>query len=278
MIGFMKGHSNFNLLSLSSSDSSSPLARDLSKAFASKKKAVKKTVKKSSAKKTKKTTAKKSPASKTATKKTSTPPDSKKVTVKVKMRSSRKVTALKKLAPVEREARFESIESKETIDLFDKSYPSELVNLLLTVKPQSVRQMFLQVLKFKKKAYIEFFILYYYREYLRDPLPLTVPRVPSKDPMPNYYALLGVSRDSTQDEILEAGKYLLKAFKEDSFPKADRKQAEKNIQEIKEAFNILKNEEKRKEVDCSLPSMNYLYPPRDRLWGVKLSRLLAERV
>lgn len=198
------------------------------------------------------------------------------VVVKAKTRSSRKVNQLLRLTPAERERHLTTIEADETIALFERSYPSELVNFLLTVKSQACRRMFLQALRHRKKGFLDILTLYYYRDYLRDPLPLTVQAVPSREPMTNDYALLGVARDSTEAEILEAGKCLVKALREENFPRAERRQAGKNLVEMKEAFGRLRSPGKRQELASRLPSMNYLYPPRDRLWLSKLHRLQAE--
>jgi DnaJ family protein C protein 11 len=66
----------------------------------------------------------------------------------------------------------------------------------------------------------------------------------------DFYALLGVSRDATKDDIAKAYRKLAKTFHPDKIRDPDQKKlAEQRFHDIKEAFDILHDEGKRKIYD-----------------------------
>lgn len=65
--------------------------------------------------------------------------------------------------------------------------------------------------------------------------------------MKDYYSILGVSRNATQEEIKEAYKRLAKKYHPDRNP--GDKSAEEKFKEINEAYQVLGDPEKRKQYD-----------------------------
>ncbi|MFW6414973.1 MAG: DnaJ C-terminal domain-containing protein [Thermodesulfobacteriota bacterium] len=63
----------------------------------------------------------------------------------------------------------------------------------------------------------------------------------------DYYQILGVSRNASQQEINKAYKKLARQYHPDFNP--DDKESEKKFKEINEAYNVLKDPEKRKKYD-----------------------------
>lgn len=66
-------------------------------------------------------------------------------------------------------------------------------------------------------------------------------------PATDYYKSLGVSRDATADEIKKAYRKLAKKYHPDAKP--DDKEAAARFKEIQEAFEVLGDDEKRKNFD-----------------------------
>ncbi|MHA1369707.1 MAG: DnaJ domain-containing protein [Promethearchaeota archaeon] len=69
----------------------------------------------------------------------------------------------------------------------------------------------------------------------------------SSDNKRDYYEVLGVSRDATQDEIKRAFRRLAKKYHPDMNP--NDKDAEERFKEINEAYSVLSDREKRERYD-----------------------------
>ena len=67
----------------------------------------------------------------------------------------------------------------------------------------------------------------------------------------NYYEILNVTKDASQKEIRQSYKALMKKYHPDIF-KGDKARAEKLSMEINAAYDVLSNEETRREYDLSL--------------------------
>lgn len=67
-------------------------------------------------------------------------------------------------------------------------------------------------------------------------------------PRKDYYEILGISRDATQEEIKKAYKKLAKKWHPDLNPE-NKKEAEEKFKEITEAYQVLSDPEKRAQYD-----------------------------
>ena len=70
--------------------------------------------------------------------------------------------------------------------------------------------------------------------------------------MKNYYELLEVSKNASSEIINKVYKFKIKQNHPDLFQGEEKLKAEEITKELTEAYNILSNEEKRKEYDASL--------------------------
>jgi len=173
-----------------------------------------------------------------------------------------------------REEYFENASPEEIIKIFEESYCSSIVNFLLDLKKSTAKRIFELIIRHKKRAFLNVITLYYYKDYLINPLPLTLEAVDGQE-MPNHYAILGVPREVSHDDLKIAYKLLSSSFSADSFPPAERKASEERLREIDASFEILKNQKRRKDLDNNLPNINYLYPRRDQCWLESVNRLVS---
>ena len=182
-----------------------------------------------------------------------------------KRKNPRLVQNLLLMSSSELEEHFMKVRPEEIVRLFEESYPSDIVNIFLGLKRARCRQLFSVVTGHRKKAYLDTITLYYYKDYLTNPLPLQL-NGSGGDSVPNYYAIVGMARDASEDEIDEASKLLTRAFKPQCFAPGDRKMGDLRLKEIKGAFERLRSPKRRDEVNRILPSVNYFYPKRADSW------------
>jgi DnaJ-class molecular chaperone len=71
----------------------------------------------------------------------------------------------------------------------------------------------------------------------------------------NYYEMLNIDKNASKEEIVQAFRKMIKTCHPDRIKdKAEKQMAEEKFQQITEAFNILKDDAKRKEYDEKLES------------------------
>jgi curved DNA-binding protein CbpA len=68
----------------------------------------------------------------------------------------------------------------------------------------------------------------------------------------DFYAVLGVPRSATAEQIKDRFLQLTREKHPDRFPGADKQRAELEFQEITQAFNLLSNAERRRQHDLEL--------------------------
>ena len=169
---------------------------------------------------------------------------------------------------------FETSSVEKLQSVFDESYAADLVNVLLDLKKATVKRFFELLGSSRKRAVAETAALYYYKEYLTNPLPLQV-ETGSGETVPNYYAILGVPRGVSEDDLKTAYKLLVRAHSPESFSPTMRKAGGDGLAGILDAYSNLKTPQKRHEADGLLPNINYLYPRRDQSWLEAVQRVLG---
>jgi hypothetical protein len=167
---------------------------------------------------------------------------------------------------------FEKSPPETLIEVFEESYSSDLVNLLLDLKKATVRKFLETLTAHRKRGVVEVATLFYYKEYLTNPLPLQV-ETETGAIVPNYYAILGVPRDVSDEDLKTAHRLLSRAHDPEAFSPLVRKSGEARLAEIEDAYANLKNPPRRQSADRLLPNISYLYPRRDQSWLESVQRL-----
>ncbi len=126
-------------------------------------------------------------------------------------RSSRHTQLLLEMAQEERSSYFRDSPANTLLKVFEESYLSALVNVLLDMKRSEVRRLFERLVLLRKRVMIPALTLYQYKEYLINPLPLTISSTNGLD-VPNYYSILGIPRESSAEDLKEAHKLLSRAY------------------------------------------------------------------
>jgi curved DNA-binding protein CbpA len=88
----------------------------------------------------------------------------------------------------------------------------------------------------------------------------------------DFYAVLGVPRNATTEQIKDRFLQLTREKHPDRFPGADKQRAELEFQEITQAFNLLGNAERRRQHDLEL-----LRPSSQKADPGELSRVYLQR-
>ena len=168
---------------------------------------------------------------------------------------------------------FEITPATDLLKIIEESYFSDLVNIWLDLKKSLVRDLFQKILRQRKRLLVPAMVLYFYKDYLTNPLPLALTDEFGES-VPNYYAMVGLPRDVDEAAVREAHRLLQHAHDPSDFAPADREIARRKLAEINEAFSVLKNEKKRQAVDQRLPNIHYYYPSWDQAWLECLKRFL----
>lgn len=74
--------------------------------------------------------------------------------------------------------------------------------------------------------------------------------------MKDYYQVLGVNKDAVQEEVKSAFRRLALCYHPDLNPQG-QKQAEEKFKEINEAYQVLGNEDKRRQYDYLMAFTQY---------------------
>ena len=167
---------------------------------------------------------------------------------------------------------FDDAPVDKLLAVLDQSYASDLVNVLLDVKKSTVKNLLGRLYKTRKRRVMDVSTLYYYKDYLTNPLPLEL-ETEGGIKMPNFYAILGVPRDAKYEDLKEAHRLLARAHGPEIFSPSMRKASDERRQEINNAYNQLKNPQKREKADRLLPNMGYFYPRRDQSWLEAVRRI-----
>ena len=188
--------------------------------------------------------------------------------------SSSLIEALEKKTPDELDSFLLDGPTDKLKEVVMGCYCSELVNLLLDAKKASVRAFFLRAVTSCKRAITPVVSLYSYRVYLTNPLPLTL-KGSDGEPHTNYFVLLGVNLNATDDEVSESYKLLSKAHAPEAFSPRHRRMGEERLDEIKASHKRLKTSDDRRETRALLSSHpDYCFPRRDALWADAASSIM----
>lgn len=92
--------------------------------------------------------------------------------------------------------------------------------------------------------------------------------------MQNYYNILGVSRNATEQQIRDRFRHLARQRHPDRFQGADKEKAESEFQAITQAHNVLTNPDRRRQHDLELarPETQRQGVDRQQLARVHLQR------
>ncbi len=154
-------------------------------------------------------------------------------------------------------------------------YCADLVNLLLDTKRSSVRSLFLRSAASFKRLLTPVVTLYNYRIYLLNPVPLSL-KGSDGELHPNYYALLGVPPDASDEEVTGAYKLLARAHAPESFSPQSRNIGEERLEELTAAHKRLKTAEARQETHellCKNPE--HCFPQRQTSWTEATNAILT---
>jgi len=91
----------------------------------------------------------------------------------------------------------------------------------------------------------------------------------------NYYSILGVPQNATTDQVRSRFLQLAQKLHPDRFQGEGKEEAERNFQEITEAFNVLSNPTRRRVYDQELtqqPAMEQSGPDPEQLVKVYMQR------
>ncbi len=187
-----------------------------------------------------------------------------------KRRSTKHTDAWTALSATELEQHLLETPPTAILEAFEESYTADVVNVLLDLRKSVARRLFESLVSVRKRAMVSVVAMYYYKEYLMNPLPLEV----GNDRTPNYYAILGIPRDADPQDIKMAHRLLVKAHDTENFSPPMRAAGLERVAEINDAFRHLQSDEKRRATDTTLPSMHYLYPRRDQSWLKAAQRIL----
>jgi hypothetical protein len=189
------------------------------------------------------------------------------------LKTRKHIDLLLAMTRAQREAFLSGASTARLLEVFDTSYEDDLVNVLLDLRKSVVKGVFEALAAARKRVAAAVATLYYYKEYLTNPLPLEV-STESGESIPNYYAILGIPRDASDEELKGAFRLLSRAYDPESCPPAAREAVEGRLEEIRRAFDQVKAPERRARADQLLPNVSYLYPRRDQTWFEAVQRLL----